>query len=123
MLTPPGIDKSLINYGLISLEITDEEFFYAINIRNRYPKLSGYDAIALAIAKVRSFILLTGDIRLRKAAADEDIGIRGTIWVFDELLRENIITEYEFDEFMKEIKRHNGKDIRLPEIEINKRIK
>lgn len=123
LLTPPGVDKCLVDYGLISLKITDEEFLYAITIRNKYPKLSIYDAIALAISKKRAFILLTGDKRLRKAAMEEDVEIRGTIWIFDELLRENIITEQEFIEFMKELKKQNGKNIRLPESEINKRIK
>ena len=73
--------------------------------------------------KKRGFILLTGDMRLRKVALEEGVLVHGTIWVFDELLREKIITKQEFIEFMKRIKQHNGKDIRLPISEIDKRIK
>lgn len=66
---------------------------------------------------------MTGDKGLRKAAIEEGVEVRGTIWIFDELLKKNIITKQEFIEFMKALKKHNGKNIRLPETEINKRIK
>ena len=123
LLTPPGIDEHLISFGLISLELTEEEFFYVFNIVGKYPQLSRYDALALAIAKRRGFVLLTGDKRLRKAAAEEGVEVRGTLWIFDELLHEKIIDEEEYKQFMKKLKQHNGKDIRLPMSEIEKRIK
>ncbi|HKL98948.1 MAG TPA: PIN domain-containing protein [Mobilitalea sp.] len=123
LLTPPGIDKRLINYGLLMLELTEEEFFYAYGVREKHPQLSSYDALALAIAKKRGFILLTGDKRLRNAAIEEGVENCGTLWVFDELLRENIVTEQEYIDFMREIKKHNGDDIRLPMSEIEIRIK
>ncbi|SEV85625.1 PIN domain-containing protein [[Clostridium] fimetarium] len=123
LLSPPGIDKRLIMYGLLTLELTEDEFFYAFGIREKHPQLSSYDALALAIAKKLGFVLLTGDKRLRKAAVEEGVEIRGTLWVFDELLHEKIVTEQEYTEFMKQIKQHNGDDIRLPISEIEKRIK
>lgn len=104
LLTPPGIDKRLLNYGLITLELTDVEFFYAYDIKEKHPQLSNYDALALAIAKKRGFILLTGDKRLRNAATEEGVEVRGTLWVFDELLREEIVTEKEYTGFMRKIK-------------------
>jgi len=80
LLTPPGIDESLINYGLNTLELTEEEFYFAYSIVEKHLQLSKYDALALAIAKKRGFILLTGDMRLRKAAAEEGVEVRGTIY-------------------------------------------
>lgn len=122
LLIPPGIDGRLLNYGLIPLKITVEEFFYASSINAKHPQLSRYDALALSIAKKRSFILLTGDLRLRKAAAEDGVQVRGSLWVFDELLRENIISKNEYINYMKDLKKHNGGDIRLPMSEIEKRI-
>lgn len=118
----PGIDERLINYGLIVLKITIEEFFYASSIVAKHPQLSRYDAMALSIAKHRGFILLTGDLRLRKAATEDGVQVCGSLWVFDELLRENIISKSEYINYMKDLKQHNGKAVRLPMSEIEKRI-
>lgn len=68
-------------------------------------------------------MLLTGDGRLRKTAAAEGVTVRGTLWIFDELLRSGKISEDEYREFMMELKRQNGNTIRLPEMEIDKRIR
>lgn len=121
-LTPPGIDERLLNYGLIALKITAEEFFYASSIIAKQPQLSTYDAMALSVAKKRDFILLTGDLRLRKAATEDGVQVRGSLWVFDELLRESIVSKNEYINYMKDLKQHNGKVVRLPMSEIEKRI-
>lgn len=79
LLTPPGIDKQLVGYGPIALELIEEEFYYALAIVEKHPQISRYDALALAITKLRNFVLLTGDKRLRMAAAEEGVEVRGTI--------------------------------------------
>ncbi len=66
---------------------------------------------------------MTGDKRLRKIAAEEGVTVRGTLWIFDELLRSEKISEDEYKRFMQELKRQNGSAIRLPEAEIDKRIR
>ncbi len=68
-------------------------------------------------------ILLTGDGRLRKVATAEGVTVRGTLWVFDELLKTGKITEVEFKGYMSDLKKLNGGQVRLPEIEIDKRMK
>lgn len=68
-------------------------------------------------------ILLTGDGRLRKVAIAEGVTVRGTLWVFDELLKTGKITEVEFKGYMSDLKKLNGGQVRLPEIEIDKRMK
>ena len=68
-------------------------------------------------------ILLTGEGRLRKVAIAEGVTVRGTLWVFDELLKTGKITEVEFKGYMSDLKKLNGGQVRLPEIEIDKRMK
>lgn len=104
------------------MRITTEEFYYAEEIRARCPRLSAYDAFALAIAKFRGIVLLTGDGRLRKTAIEEGVTVRGTLWIFDELLRNGILSEEEYRKFMLALKAQNGRRIRLPEAELDRRI-
>ena len=121
--SPKGRGTELASLGLQAVEITTEEFYYADEIHSKNPKLSVYDTFALAIAKFRQIVLLTGDGRLRKTAAAEGVTVRGTLWIFDELLRSGKISEDEYKGFMQKLKRQNGNMIRLPEAEIDKRIR
>ena len=88
--------KALLAFGLRLADITEEEFTMAESYRNTYRRLSLYDAFALAIAKARSWTLLTGDQPLRTAAEREGIECHGVIWVYDELLLNNRISSDEF---------------------------
>jgi len=45
----------------VRVDLTIEEFELAEEFGPRYPRLSIYDRIALAIAKSREIVLLTGD--------------------------------------------------------------
>lgn len=120
--TPKGRGNDLQLLGVQAVDITTDEFFYAISQRERNPAISAYDAIALAIAKTRGYILLTGDKALRKAAEKENVEVHGTLWIFDELTQTGTITEDEYFNFMMALKKHNGSTIRLPAAEIEKRI-
>ena len=68
ILSPVGLGEQLKLCGLVSVEISIEEFFLAEKLSYTYPRLSRCDRIALAIAKIRRIALLTGDGSLRKAA-------------------------------------------------------
>ena len=109
-LSPKGRGNELIELGLQAVKITTEEFYYAEEIRSRCPKLSAYDTFALAIAKFRGIALLTGDGRLRKTAIEEGVTVRGTLWIFDELLRNGILSEEEYRKFMLAMKAQNGRE-------------
>ena len=87
LIEPPQLREKLLELGLRQTEITDEELALALEFQNIYKKLSVYDRIALAIAKTRSWILLTGDRPLRNAAKKEGVECHGAIWIYDELLR------------------------------------
>ena len=49
--------------------------------------------------------------------------VRGTLWIFDELLRNGILYEEEYRKFMLAMKAQNGRRIRLPEAELDRRVK
>lgn len=122
LLSPPNIGTELIKKGLVPTELTVDEFYMAEKFNAKYAKPSIYDCIALAIAKERNTILLTGDGPLRKAASAEDVQVIGTIGVLDQLLERKCIDEAEFRYCISELMKHNGKEVRLPDKELRKRV-
>ena len=88
----------------------------------RFKKTSIYDCVALAIAKCRNIILLTGDGSLRKAAQFEGVTVMGTIGVLDKLYDGAYIESVEYLECLEKLKAYNGGKIRLPKKEVEKRI-
>jgi len=73
LLSPVGLREKLLILGLQSTELTENEFYYGLKIAKEHPKLSEYDCSALAIAKQRELVLLTGDAALRKVALNEGV--------------------------------------------------
>ncbi len=122
LLSPPGLGKRLINLGLIATELTEEEFFLAEEYMERFKKPSIYDCVALAIAKCRKIILLTGDGPLRKAAQSEGITVIGTIGVLGQLYSGAYIENTEYLECLERLQSFNGGKVRLPSKELEKRI-
>ena len=122
LLSPKGIQKALIGLGLKAVELSEEEFCLAEEYSSKYSKPSLYDCVALAIAKVRGITLMTGDGPLRKAAEHEGVAVIGTIGVLDQLYRGNYIGVEEYVGCLKELQKHNGQKVRLPEKELQKRI-
>ena len=120
--SPPELGKELVSYGLIPVDITIEEFSLAQEYGISYNKLSIYDRIALAIAKNRQIILLTGDGALRKAAKQEGVEIMGTLGVLDRLWDQQRITREELRACLQNLLDNNGGIIRLPREEIVSRI-
>lgn len=57
-----------------------------------YKKPSRNDLFALALAEMEKCPLLTGDLALRSAAEIEKVEIKGTIWLIEEMIREQRIT-------------------------------
>lgn len=84
LLSPTGLRDELLRCGLVSVDLTIEEFELAEEYSPRYPRLSIYDRIALAIAKFRKILLLTGDNALREAAKCENVAVVGTIGILDQ---------------------------------------
>ncbi len=123
LLNPSDFKSRLTNSGLIATELTIEEFFLADEYGAKYIKLSKYDRIALAIAKNRKIVLLTGDRALRHAAQQEGVAVMGTIALMDQLWYANLITDSEYEMYLKDLLAKNGKTIRLPAAELESRIR
>lgn len=122
LLTPEGIAKKLIDFGLVGVDISSEEIQLSIEYGTKYRKLSVYDRTALAIAKKRNIKLLTGDKALRQAADDEGVIVIGTIGILDELFAKALIKKNVYKHCLEELDRHNGAKIRLPSHEIKSRL-
>ena len=122
LLTPPGFKETLLEQGLLPVEMTIEEFFLAEEYGTRYLKLSIHDRIALAIAKLRGITLLTGDGALRKAAMKEGVPLLGTLGILDQLYQQNLITRHHYHSCLEHLSKHNDGVIRLPKGEVEKRL-
>jgi len=123
ILYPPGLKDRLITLGLMPVQITADEFFYADEITDRYPRLSVHDRIALSIAKYRSIVLLTGDGALRKAAIRENVDVTGTIGLLDRIYHEGHIGKAKYRKILEDLKQCNGGEIRLPDEELERRLR
>lgn len=120
IIDPPELLVELQGNGLIGVDITIEEFTCALALGNKYVKLSGYDRIALAIAKTRNIPLLSGDNPLRKAAAKEGVEVFGTIGILDRLYKSGLISKLEYNFCLESFLEHAER--RLPVEEIQKRL-
>lgn len=122
LISPPHFGDRLTALGLRSIQITDAEYLLAMGFASKYRRLSLYDRFALAIAKNRRFILLSGDGALRKAATTEGVEVHGTLWIFDKLLETGKISKDEYHEAMIDLRDDLSGTIRLPREEICKRL-
>ncbi|MBR6902203.1 MAG: hypothetical protein IKN30_09140 [Synergistaceae bacterium] len=100
LVAPKQLGEILVNYGLMQTDIKDEELSLALEYQETYKKLSTYDSFALALAKNRDWILLTGDKPLRDAAECENVECHGVIWIYDELLSSQKISLADYKETM-----------------------
>lgn len=114
---------TLVQLGLNRASITEDEFLMAKGFMTAYRRLSLYDCIALAIAKARSWTLLSGDKPLRKAAECEGVECHGIIWIYDELLHQAKISKTEYHEVLLSLRIsvQNGR-CRLPIEELDYRL-
>lgn len=122
ILEPKDLQQRLQQHGLVSVDISDEEFFMADDFGGKYKKLSVYDRIALAIAKVRKITLVTGDGALRKAGVVEGVAVVGTIGILDKLFEGDYIKKSEYQKCLLSLQKLNGTVIRLPADELEERI-
>jgi predicted nucleic acid-binding protein len=70
---------NLVRYGVRVRYLTSLELRHHETMQVHYRALSVADAEALVIARADNAVLLTGDGRLRKAALDSGVDVRGVI--------------------------------------------
>lgn len=82
--------------------------------------LSVPDCSVCYYARNHSATLLTGDRQLRRYAEGNNVTVRGVLFIFDELVAQNIIEAGIAAQKLRELTNIN---VRLPKSEIEKRIK
>lgn len=82
--------------------------------------LSVPDCSVCYYARKHSATLLTGDRQLRRYAENNNVTVRGVLFIFDELVAHNIIKTGIAAQKLRELTNIN---VRLPKSEIEKRIK
>lgn len=122
LLSPLGLGGNLLALGLVKTELTEEEFYLTEKYVGRFPKLSIYDCVALAIAKSRGISLMTGDGLLRKVALSEDVRVVGTIGILEQLYKGAYIAREKYVTCLRKLQQYNGGKVRLPWKELEKRI-
>lgn len=110
--------RALVSLGLHQEELAGDEVRLVIQLASQYPAPSRVDLFALALAKARDGILLTGDRHLRRAAVREKVPVHGTI--LDELIRRYAITPPEAAQALEKMR---AKGRRLPHAECERRLK
>ena len=123
VLSPPELGMKLVKLGVKAVEITEKEYLTACDYGIKYQQLSVYDRIALSIAATRNIKLLSGDKALRLAAIKESVEVHGTLWLLDELFFSGKIQRDRYVSILREMQRQNGRRIRLPKNELEKRLR
>lgn len=86
------VEELADNYGVLPglglrvLPQSSEAVGYVEQLRAQFNGPSSNDLFALALARELNCALLTGDGALRDAAREEQIEVRGTIWLMEQLL-------------------------------------
>jgi predicted nucleic acid-binding protein len=83
----------LLDLGLRQTELTANSMMDAMRMTHAYAGPSRYDCFSLALAKQEGCPLLTGDVALRKAAQKEDVIVKGTIWLVEQMIEHNLISK------------------------------
>ncbi len=82
----------LVERGLQLVSLTPEMIDRVQALGQQYKGVSSHDLEALVLAKHRDAPLLTGDKKLRLVCLEENIDVRGTLWLVEQLLQSELIT-------------------------------
>lgn len=110
----------LMRLGLAVEELDGDAVTCALAYRQRVRALSLPDCFALALARTRSWILLSGDRALRLLAEHEGVECHGVLWVIDEMHTAAAASVQELYDGLAKISRHPR--CRLPKLEIRRRL-
>lgn len=80
-------------YGLQIKALQTSAIEEAMTLSRRYKQPSLNDLLALALAKQESCPLVTGDRRLREAATNEKVEVKGTLWLIGRMFEEKLINK------------------------------
>lgn len=122
-------DEELKDHGgaaLLKLGLKIEKLDSAgLDIARRYQKMSRAltqsDSFALALAKTKSWILLSGDGKLRELALKEEVTCHGVLWVFDQMFKRGVVHRSKLLVGLKRISEHER--CWLPKKEVQRRLR
>ena len=82
----------LITKGLKLLDLETSSIGQLEELGNQYKGISRFDLMALILAKREQVPLLTGDRKLRQVCLIEEIEVRGTLWLMEQMFTEKFIS-------------------------------
>jgi predicted nucleic acid-binding protein len=109
----------LEGHGLKVFHLEPKDIQEVARLRGIYTRPSTKDLFCLVLAKSCNGTLITGDKHLRKAAKDEGVKVKGTLWILDELVENKIILRERAAEALGKMKKTGG---RFPPEEVTKRL-
>lgn len=115
-----------MDLGLRLEELDVKEVMLAQTYSLRLRALSVPDsfALALALAKSRSWILLSGDRKLVRLAKEEEVAVHGVLWLFDQMYDEGVVDGTELFYSLRSLRAITAHPrCRLPKAEIEKRLR
>jgi predicted nucleic acid-binding protein len=112
----------LLASGLSVSVLSGEAVALAVEYGATFRKsLSTNDQFALALAKSTEYsILLTGDKRLRNAAASKEVEVRGLLWICDQMEKHRAVGAKRLGEALVAL--DEDELVRVPRAELRKRI-
>ena len=106
--------------GLSVEELDGDGVQRALAYRQQTPALSLPDCFALALAQIRSWVLLSGDGALRQLAADEAVECHGVLWLLDQMHDADVVSVRQLHDGLTAMAKHPR--CRLPKSEIRRRL-
>ena len=111
---------ALVGLGLRIEELDGNGVSLALSYHRKRRSLSLPDSVALALAKINSWTLLSGDQELRELAAEEEVRCHGVLWLLDQMFERRVIELDDLRAGLDKIAAHPR--CRLPRSEIRKRL-
>jgi len=108
---------------LIVDDISEIDLIEIFLIRATKPNLSEQDCSAYYQAQKYTAALITSDNTLRKFAQANNVEVHGHLWVFDNLVKDEILTGITASIKLEELCNEINPKLGLPKIECQKRIK
>jgi predicted nucleic acid-binding protein len=115
-----SLGSLLTSHGLTVSELQQEEIREVERLRQIYKGLSITDLSCLVLAKSQNGTLIAGDQALRRAAEQEGLRVRGTLWILDEMVDSKIFLGDRAADALDRMIQNRG---RFPPEEISKRMK
>ena len=114
---PPG--TRLTNLGLLLEPLDQDEILELFDLRAELGNSSIPDVSCYLTARNRNWTLLTGDKAVRNSGFEEELEVRGVLWLLDELYEHNLASG---DTLAEGLQAMLDRGARLPEPECEHRI-